>query len=121
MMEASAATGEAHVEVQLVIDQWVVMAREVLQLRSMRELMKKSWFRRYCSGDAREEVLGMRMMAGGEQPRSKGSCAVRWTDEMSTVLLLVMVDVWVVSIIGMVVVEVETARDREVFAFGKSA
>ena len=97
------------------------MAREVLQLRSMRELMKKSWFRRYCSGDAREEVLGMRMMAGGEQPRSKGSCAVRWTDGMCAVLVLVMVGAWVVSIIGMVVVEVETARDRGVFAFGKSA
>ena len=97
------------------------MAREVLQFKSMRELMKKSWFRRYCSGDAREEVLGIRMMAGGEQPRSKGSCAVRWTDGMSAVLLLVMVGAWVVSIIGMVVVKVETARDRGVFAFGKSA
>ena len=43
---------------------------ELLQFNSIRELMKRSWFRRYCNGDANEDVLGIRMTEGGEQPIS---------------------------------------------------
>ena len=46
----------------------MVIESELLQFKSMRELRKKSWFLRYCRGNVNEEVLGMRMMAGGEQP-----------------------------------------------------
>ena len=56
-------------DVRSLIFHCVMIESELLQFNSIRELMKRSWFRRYCSGDANEDVLGIRMMVGGEQPR----------------------------------------------------
>ena len=69
MMVESVTMGVEQIDVQLVMDHCVVIESEVLQFKSMRELRKKSWLRRYCRGAVNEEVLGMTMMTGGEQPR----------------------------------------------------
>ena len=62
---------------------------ELLQFNSIRELMKRSWFRRYCSGDANEDVLGIRVMEGGEQP-GRNQPSVFHINVMNELLRLVM-------------------------------
>ena len=72
------------------------MARVLLQFRLMCELMKKSWLRRYCRGDASEDALGLRIIPGVEHPGGR-----KLFDEVGYVicraLFLLMIDVPVVS------------------------
>ena len=72
------------------------MARVLLEFRFMCELMKKSWLRRYCRGDASEDVLGLRIMPGVEHAEGR-----ELFDEVGCVtcraLLLLIIDVPVVS------------------------
>ena len=96
-MAGSLAIGEEQIEVHLAIDHCVVMASELLQFRSMRELMRKSWFRRYCSGDASEAVFGVRMMRGGEQSRGR-----EMRGEIVNMVSVVLV--FLVSVCGMLTV-----------------
>ena len=72
-MEESLVIAVALLDVQSLIFHWVMIESELLQFNSIRELMKRSWFRRYCSGDANEDVLGIRVTEGGEQPSSDHS------------------------------------------------
>ena len=106
-MDGSVVIVEEQTDVQLAIDHCVVMASEMLQFKSMRELMKKSWFRRYCRGDDSEEVLGISMMTGEEQPERHENCG-GIVNMVSAVLVLP------VSICAMLAVaEEETIRRLE--------
>ena len=94
-MEGSVEIAVALLDVQSLIFHWVMIESELLQFNSIRELMKRSWFRRYCSGDVNEDVPGIRVMEGGEQPGSDRP-SVLCIHTMSGLLRLVMSAVGVV-------------------------
>ena len=84
-------------DVQSLIFHCVMIESELLQFNSIRELMKRSWFRRYCNGDANEDVLGIRMTEGGEQPISDHPGVVLCIHALSGLLRLAMGAVGVVT------------------------
>ena len=68
-MLGSMTVGVEHMNVQLLMVHWVMVESELLQFKSIRELMKKSSFIRYSRGDATEEVLGIKVTIGAEQSK----------------------------------------------------
>ena len=107
----------ALLDVQSLIFHWVMIESELLQFNSIRELMKRSWFRRYCSGDANEDVLGIRVTEGGEQPRSDHPGAL-YIDVMSGLLRLVMDEVGVVTTDAIVLIAGDPVRFYRVSFWG---
>ncbi len=58
-----------HIDVQFLTVHWVVVANDWLQLISITETIKKSWFRRYCIGDDNVDVSGIGMTVGGRHAK----------------------------------------------------
>ena len=69
MMVGSTTIGIEHTNVQLLMVHWVMVENELLQFKSIRELMKKSSFLRYSRGAVKEEVLGIKATIGAEQSK----------------------------------------------------